>query len=146
MTTIAILTTSWYGDILAALERGARRYLTSQLSSDTTIPTIQVAGACELPLMAKWLAATKKYRALIALGCVIRGRTSHYEHVCRTLTFGLLRVQLDYGIPIGNGVLTLTERDQAAARCAEDERNHGYQAAAAAYQQLANQQRWCGEA
>ena len=73
-------------------------------------------GAFELPIAAKVL-AQQRYDAVVALGVVIRGGTPHFEYVCRAVTDGLTRVALDTGVPIGFGVLTCDNEEQALDRC-----------------------------
>ncbi len=80
------------------------------------IKTVEVAGAIELPLVLQQLAQTKKYDALLALGCVIQGDTPHFDYVCKFVTEGVLRVQLDESQPIGFGILTCATEEQATAR------------------------------
>ena len=72
----------------------------------SNIETIKVAGAIEIPLTLQYLAKSYQYQALLAIGCVINGETPHFEYVCKYVTEGILRVQLDNNIPIGFGVLT----------------------------------------
>ena len=73
-----------------------------------------VAGALELPVVAQ--ACAKRYDAVVALGCVIRGETAHFQYVCDSVTAGLTRVALDEQTPVGNGVLTVDDEDQAYER------------------------------
>ncbi len=80
------------------------------------IPVLRVAGALELPLMLKTLAQTGRFDALIALGCVVRGDTYHFEVVSNESAAGITRVQLETGVPIANGVLTVENDAQAFAR------------------------------
>ncbi len=75
-------------------------------------------GAVELPLTAQALAATGRYRAIVAIGCVIRGGTPHFDYVCEIAADGLTRVSLDTGLPVAFGVLTCDDEAQAAARSA----------------------------
>lgn len=86
-----------------------------------------VPGAFELSLVAKKMAASGDYDALVVLGCVIRGETSHYDYVCLGVTQGINQVGLDYEIPIGFGVLTTENRDQAISRSKEGPDNKGYE-------------------
>lgn len=81
-----------------------------------SIDTVSVAGSIEIPLVLQRMAVTNRYRALLALGCIIRGDTAHFDYVCRFVTDGILRVQLDYQIPIGFGVLTCNTEQQADKR------------------------------
>jgi|SRR3989344_5113866 len=80
------------------------------------IRTIRVAGAMEIPIALQYLAQSGKYKALLAIGCVIKGETPHFDYVCRLLTDGILRVELDQHIPIGFGILTCNTLDQALSR------------------------------
>ena len=80
---------------------------------------IRVPGAIELPVVAAELA--RRHDAVACLGAVIRGGTPHFDYVCDAVTYGLTRVPLDTGTPVGNGVLTCDTLDQAVDRCgAED--------------------------
>jgi 6,7-dimethyl-8-ribityllumazine synthase len=76
----------------------------------------KVAGAIELPLVLKSLAESKKYDALLAIGCVIEGDTPHFKYVCKYVTEGILSVQMESNSPIGFGVLTCASEEQARAR------------------------------
>ena len=75
-----------------------------------------VAGCVEIPLVLQKFAQTKKYHALVALGAIIRGDTPHFDFVAKAVTEGVMRVQLDSGIPVGFGVLTLENKTQAEIR------------------------------
>ncbi len=76
----------------------------------------RVAGSVEIPVILKMLAETKKYNALAALGAIIRGETDHYDYVAKIVSEGVLRVMLDYGVPVGFGVLTCENVKQAQVR------------------------------
>lgn len=80
------------------------------------ITTIRVAGAIEIPLALQHLAASGKYDALLALGCIIQGETPHFDYVAKFVTEGILRVQLDHSISIGFGILTCNNEKQATER------------------------------
>ncbi|MCA9352944.1 6,7-dimethyl-8-ribityllumazine synthase [Patescibacteria group bacterium] len=80
------------------------------------IDVFRVAGSAELPVVLKHLAETEKYDVLVALGVIIRGQTVHFDYVAKIATEGILRVQMDYGIPIGFGVLMLETQDQLVDR------------------------------
>jgi 6,7-dimethyl-8-ribityllumazine synthase len=75
-----------------------------------------VPGALEIPLALQWLAQTRRYDALVAVGCVIRGETYHFEVVCNESARGVMDVALEFGIPVGNGILTTEDEAQALAR------------------------------
>jgi 6,7-dimethyl-8-ribityllumazine synthase len=82
-----------------------------------------VPGSLEAPLALQKLANTEKYDALIALGAVIRGETYHFEVVANESASGLMQVQLDSGIPVANGILTVDTEKQAAERAAQKGRD-----------------------
>jgi len=110
---VTILVTSWHAEVTDALLAGAETALKESGNDLYTI--IRVPGAFELPLAAKW-AAEDEADAIIALGVVIQGETPHFEYVCDAATQGLNRVQLDYGIPVGFGLLTVDNLQQAIDR------------------------------
>jgi 6,7-dimethyl-8-ribityllumazine synthase len=75
-----------------------------------------VPGALEIPLALQWLAQSGRYDALAAVGCVIRGETYHFEIVCNESARGVMDVALEFGVPVGNGILTTEDEAQALAR------------------------------
>ena len=83
------------------------------------IRTVTVPGALEVPLALQRMAQSRKFDALIALGAVIRGETYHFEVVSNESATGIMTVQLDFGIPVANGILTTENDEQAAARTKE---------------------------
>jgi 6,7-dimethyl-8-ribityllumazine synthase len=95
------------------------------------VDVFEVPGAFELPLAAKYCADSGAYAGVAALGAVIRGETSHYDHVCEECARGLMEVQLQTGIPCAFGVLTVENFDQALARAGGDKRDQGSHAAEA---------------
>ena|ERR1700733_9959263 len=90
----------------------AREY---EINSDD-IGIFEVAGAIEIPLVLQKLAKMKKYDILLAIGCVIKGETPHFDYVCKFVSEGILAVQLQENMPIGFGVLTCSDKEQAIAR------------------------------
>jgi 6,7-dimethyl-8-ribityllumazine synthase len=96
------------------------------------VDVVQVPGAFELPLAAKKLAATGKYDALIAIGCVLRGETTHYDYVCSETARGLQLAQMDSGLPIMFCVLTCDTLEQAIDRAGLKGGNKGFEAGLAA--------------
>src|ERR1700739_2417936 len=76
---------------------------------------VQVPGALEIPLALQWLAQTGRFDALVAVGCVIRGDTYHFDIVANESARGLMEVALEFGIPIGNGILTTEDEAQGKA-------------------------------
>jgi len=84
---------------------------------------VSVPGALEIPVALQWMAKSGKYDALVAVGCVIRGETYHFEVVANESASGLMQVQLDNGIPVANGILTADTEDQAAQRAPQKGRD-----------------------
>jgi 6,7-dimethyl-8-ribityllumazine synthase len=96
------------------------------------VDVVHVPGAFELPLIAKKLAATGKYDALVAIGCVLRGETTHYDYVCSETARGLQLAQMDSGLPIMFCVLTCDTLEQAIDRAGLNGGNKGFEAGLAA--------------
>jgi len=96
------------------------------------VEVVRVPGAFELPLTAKKLAASGKFDALIAVGCVLRGETTHYEYVCSETSRGLQLAQMDTGVPIIFCVLTCDTLEQAVDRAGLKGGNKGFEAGLAA--------------
>jgi 6,7-dimethyl-8-ribityllumazine synthase len=110
---VAIVVTSWHPEITDALLAGAERAL--QKAGNDTYEIWRVPGAFELPLGAQ-KAIDAGAEVVIALGVVIQGETPHFEYVCSSATDGLTRVQLDSGVPVGFGLLTVDDAQQAIDR------------------------------
>jgi 6,7-dimethyl-8-ribityllumazine synthase len=104
------------------LLQGAQRALGEAGVDERAVALATVPGALETPLALQRMAQSGDYDALVALGAVIRGETYHFEIVANESAAGLASVQLDFGIPIGNGILTTDTDDQARARA--DEKGH----------------------
>ncbi|MCR5536033.1 MAG: 6,7-dimethyl-8-ribityllumazine synthase [Succinivibrio sp.] len=100
------------------------------------ITVIHVPGAIEIPLTCQKACESKNYDAVIALGCVIRGSTYHFEVVANECAKGLSQVNLKYGIPVTNGVLTTDNLDQAVQRAGSKMGNKGSEAAASALEMI----------
>ena len=113
---IAVLSARWNSHITLRLIEGVRRGLTEAGVDDVDVSETWVPGAFELPLAAKAWADSGRVDAIVCLGCVIRGETTHYESVAGECAAGIQRAQLDTGIPIAFGVLTVENLDQALAR------------------------------
>lgn len=109
---LAIVATTWHADITDVLVERALACAAEFGVLDATV--LRASGAIELPVLAQELART--HDAVVALGAVIRGGTPHFEYVCDAVTYGLTRVALDEGTPIGNGVLTCDTIEQARER------------------------------
>jgi len=134
--SIAILVTRWNSFITDNLLAGALRALERNNIQESQMTVVRVPGAYELSLAAQKLAETENYAAIIALGCVIRGGTPHFEFVFTGCNDGLNQVQLTTGIPVTFGVLTVDNVDQAVERSAEDPNNKGEEAALTALEMI----------
>jgi len=110
---VAVLVTSWHTNITDGLLSGAERAL--QAAGNDTYEVWRVPGAFELPLAAQ-KAIDAGADVVVALGVVIQGDTPHFDYVCKSATDGLTRVQLDSGVPIGFGLLTVDTEQQALDR------------------------------
>ena len=128
----AILASRWNPRITDALVDGARKAMQDQGVVESDIDLVRVPGAWELPVAAAALAATGSYSALVALGCVVRGETRHYEHVADECAKGLMRVAIDYRLPVANGVLAVEDHAHAQSRAGGAQGNKGEEAALAA--------------
>jgi 6,7-dimethyl-8-ribityllumazine synthase len=113
---VGIVTSRFNEEICAALRRSCIAELQRLGVRRDDMTTVSVAGALEIPLALNRLAATGQFQALVALGAVIRGETYHFEVVSDQSAAGIMRVGLDTGIPIANGVLTTDTDEQAMAR------------------------------
>jgi 6,7-dimethyl-8-ribityllumazine synthase len=113
---VAIVQSRFNPEIGQGLLRGALRALKEAKVADERVTVVTVPGALETPLALQRLAQSGDFDALVALGAVIRGETYHFEIVASESAAGLASVQLEFGIPIGNGILTCDTDAQAAAR------------------------------
>ncbi len=111
---------------------GAQDALRRHGVADDAIDVAWVPGAVEIPLLAAAMANSGNYHAVITLGCVIRGATSHFEYVCSMVASGVARVALDSGVPIIFGVLTTETLEQALERAGAKAGNKGFEAAVSA--------------
>lgn len=117
---IAIIYTRWNPEIVGTLrDRCLARLGELNVTSDR-IDQVLVPGAYEIPLAAKSLADTQKYDAIIALGCVIRGETAHFDFVAGEAVRGITNVSLESGMPVVFGILTTENRAQADHRASPD--------------------------
>jgi 6,7-dimethyl-8-ribityllumazine synthase len=133
---IAIAATRFNGHIVESLIAGAVDVLTRHGVADGAITIAKCPGAWELPLLVQRLAASKKYDAVVALGCVIRGDTPHFDYVAGECSKGLAMVMMDSDLPVTMGVLTTDTTEQALARAGLKAGNKGADAAMAALETL----------
>lgn len=120
-------------EVTRRLETGARDALERDGVPADRVDVIRVPGAWELPFAVSRAGA--RYDLVVAVGCVVRGETPHFDYICRAATDGLLRCQLD-GIPVGFGLLTTETLDQGLARAGGEQGNKGAEAAEAALEML----------
>ncbi|HSW37118.1 MAG TPA: 6,7-dimethyl-8-ribityllumazine synthase [Candidatus Saccharimonadales bacterium] len=113
---LGIVVADFNAHITDALYQSALQRATDYHLPVSNIDTVRVAGSIEIPLVLQTLAKTGRYQALLAIGCVIRGETPHFDYVCQFVSEGVLRVQLDHDMPIGFGVLTCNNEAEALAR------------------------------
>jgi len=128
--------------VVNALLEGAKRNLAKHGVQDKNIEVFWVPGAYEIPIMARLMAVSQKYDALVALGAVIRGDTAHFDYVAGPCADGIMQVQLESLVPIGFGVLTVENVEQAAERSRPDDTNKGFEAADVAVEMVATMRRW----
>ena len=127
------LTCARFNDFITdRLLAGARDGLLRHGVDEASITVVWVPGAFELPLVAKRLAGSGEYDAVIALGAVIRGATGHYDHVAGQAAAGLARAALDTGVPVVFGFLTTDTIEQAIERAGTKAGNKGFEAASTA--------------
>lgn len=115
--------------ITAKLAEGAMDALIRSGARDGDITIAKVPGAFEIPLVAQKMAAQKKYDAIICLGAVIRGATTHYDYVCAEVSKGIAHVSMDAGIPVMFGILTTETIEQAIERAGTKAGNKGFEVA-----------------
>ncbi|SIT72725.1 6,7-dimethyl-8-ribityllumazine synthase [Ectothiorhodosinus mongolicus] len=126
---IGIVLSRFNAFIVERLLEGAADTLKRQGVADDNITVVRVPGAYELPLAAELMAASGKYDAIIALGCVIRGATPHFDYVAGEAAKGLAQVQMTHRIPVAFGVLTTDSIEQAIERAGTKAGNKGADAA-----------------
>ena len=131
-----IVASKFNSEIVDGLVAGAKRALAAGGVDCDTVPIHRVPGAFEIPLAAKKAATSGKYDAVIAIGCLIRGETPHFEYISTQTSMGIGQVALETGIPVAFGVITVNSDEQAIARSGENMENKGYEAAVAAIEMV----------
>ena len=125
----------YYREVVDGMTDGAVRIL---CDAGATHDVLNVAGAFELAQAIRLvLRGSNVFDGFIALGCIVRGETDHYDHICRESMAGLMQVALQYGLAMGTGLLTVHDIGQAVARSGVDGHNKGAEAASAALRQIA---------
>lgn len=125
---IGIVVSRYNQFITDKLLDGALDGFKSHGGDEANVTVIRVPGAFEIPLIAEKMAATDKYDGLVCLGAVIRGDTPHFDYVCDAVTRGIGDTVRAYKIPIGFGVLTTNDVQQAMERAGSKDANKGYEA------------------
>ena len=134
---VAIVAARFNDFIVASLLKGATAAWAARGGAAADLAVIRVPGAFELPLAAKKLGASGRYDALVALGCVIRGDTPHFEFVAGECARGLQDASLETGVPVAFGVLTVDTVEQALERAATHAGNKGAEAMESAIEMAA---------
>jgi 6,7-dimethyl-8-ribityllumazine synthase len=138
---ILLVESTFYEDISEELAKGAIQRLNDD---GMTYERVKVPGCFEIPAAIKYaiksmqlFCGDDRFHGFIALGCVIRGETTHYDYICEQCTGGLQKLTLEYALAMGNGVLTVENRKQAMARAKVNEGNKGGAAAEACLEMIA---------
>jgi 6,7-dimethyl-8-ribityllumazine synthase len=140
---LLVVRAPYYTAVVDGLRDGAGRILRE---AGATFDVLDVAGALELAGVIRLaVRGGQRHDGYVALGCVVQGETDHYDHVCREAMSGLTQVTLQFGLCLGNGLLTVHRVDQAVARSQTDGHNKGAEAAVAALMQI-RAARWLGAA
>ena len=130
---VLIAPSRYYDHLTRELEAGAAEALAAV---EAEVETIEVPGALEVPGIIAMAADSAKYDGYVALGCVIRGETSHYDHVCGESARGLMDLTIERRLAIGNGILTVENEEQALARADRKRMNKGAGAAHACLEMI----------
>ncbi|MFH1736394.1 MAG: 6,7-dimethyl-8-ribityllumazine synthase [Actinomycetota bacterium] len=125
----AVITARFNREITDQLQDAALRTLVDAGAAERDIAVFEVPGCFEIPIVAKRLATSGRFDAIIALGAVIRGETPHFEYVANEAAAGVARVAYDTGVPVSFGILTTDTLKQAAARAGGPRGNKGAEAA-----------------
>ncbi len=133
---VAIVAARFNEFVVSKLIGGAEDGLIRHGVREDDITLCWVPGAFEIPLVAKKLAKSGNYDAVICLGCVIRGETSHYDYVCNEVSKGIAQIELESGIPVMFGILTTDNIEQAVQRAGTKAGNKGYDCATGAIEMV----------
>ena len=133
---IGIINSRFNEFITSKLLSGAEDCLLRHDVSPENIEIVWVPGAFEIPLVAQKMAKSGKYDAIICLGCVIRGATSHYDYVCSEVSKGIAKVSLDSELPVIFGIVTTENIEQAIERAGTKAGNKGFEVAVGAIEMV----------
>lgn len=126
---IAIVISEFNNNICEGLLKGAMQAFDEEKFPIQNVKTFKVPGAFEIPFMCQKLAYTKEFSGIIALGCVLKGETDHYQAVCEGVTHGIQKVSIENRIPIMFGVLMCQDITQARSRSQINKKNKGHECA-----------------
>ena len=142
----AVVVSRWNSFITERLLQGAMDALRRSGCNEEDITVVRVPGAFEIPSQARTLAKTGKYDAIVTLGCLIRGETTHYEHISTEVTRGIGQSAQETGVPHTYGVLTCENLEQALDRAGLKAGNKGFEAAISAVEMVSLQRKTRGRA
>ena len=125
----AIIASRWNPRITDTLVAAARDTFVGNGVAEANLDVVRVPGAWELPVVARDLARAGRHAGIVALGCVVRGDTRHFEHVADGCSEGLMDVAMEFGLPVANGVLAVERVEDAEARAGGSHGNNGEEAA-----------------
>jgi 6,7-dimethyl-8-ribityllumazine synthase len=132
-----VIVSEWNSDVTEALYRGTEATLISAGCTPANIIRKNVPGSFELPIAAKWMLDSETPDAVICLGCVVQGETRHFEFICNAVSTAIMKLGLDYSVPVIFGVLTPENLKQAYDRSGGRYGNKGVDAAVTAIQMVA---------
>lgn len=141
MSNILLIEARFYENIANQLAEAAIEVIEE---SGFSYERLEVPGCFEIPAAISMARATKKYDGYVALGCVIRGETTHYDYVCGESARGINQLAIEHQLAVGYGIITAENRGQASARADKDQKNVGGRAARACLEMLAIQQKFKG--
>jgi len=141
---LLLIQAPYYAEIVGGMRAGVERVAAE---AGASLEIVDVAGAYELPAALRMALnaapnPSPRWDAFVLLGCVIRGETDHYDHICREAMSGVMQVSAETGAAIGCGLLTVHTEAQAIARSRDDHHNKGAEAAQAALMQVALRRKW----
>ena len=140
---ILLIQAPYYDEIVGGMRQGVERVVAE---TGGLLDVVDVAGAFELPATLRMALDADdeeaRWDGFVLLGCVVRGETDHYDHLCREACSGVMNISTETGAAIGFGLLTVHTIEQAIARSRQDAHNKGAEAAQAALMQVALRRRW----
>ncbi len=138
---LLVIQAPYYEAVVTGMRRGAERVFAE---AGASADVVDVAGAFELPAALRMALSQTgaRFDGFLVLGCVVRGETDHYDHICRETCRGVMDISVETGAAIGFGLLTVDALPQAVARSGENKMNKGAEAAQALLSQVALRRRW----